>query len=90
MCTHTHTHTHTHTQVLVRPSPAAEDNHPVELSARAPDSSVQISVRSTWWLVEDYAAFAMLCRTMDPNAVLGIVDVLYSINFSLQNFMSEE
>ena len=80
----------TNTQVLVRPSPDQEDNHPVVLSARAPDSSVEITVRSSWWLVEDYAAFAMLSRTMDPNAVLGIVDVVYTINYTIQNFMSDE
>ena len=77
-------------QVLVRPSPSPDDNQPVVLSARAPDSSIQINVRSSWWLVEDYAAFAMLSRTVDPTAVLGIVDVVYTINFTIQNFMNEE
>ena len=77
-------------QVLVRPSPTPEDNQPVVLSARAPDSSIQINVHSSWWLVEDYAAFAMLSRVMDPNAVLGIVDVAYTINYTIQNFLSEE
>ena len=80
----------TASQVLVRPSPTPDDNQPVILSARAPDSSVQINVRSSWWLVEDYAAFAMLSRTVDPTAVLGIVDVAYTINYTIQNFMNEE
>ena len=60
------------------------------LSARAPDSSIQITVHSSWWLVEDYAAFAMLSRVMDPSAVLGIVDVVYTINYSIQSFLNEE
>ena len=80
----------TFSQVLVRPSPSPDDNQPVVVSARAPDSSIQINVRSSWWLVEDYAAFAMLSRTVDPTAVLGIVDVAYTINFTVQNFMNEE
>ena len=80
----------TFSQVLVRPSPSPDDNQPVVVSARAPDSSIQINVHSSWWLVEDYAAFAMLSRTVDPTAVLGIVDVAYTINFTVQNFMNEE
>ncbi len=42
------------------------------------------------WLVEDYAALAMLSRPMDPNALLGVVDATYTVNFTLQRFLKEE
>ncbi len=75
---------------MVRPSSSSKDNHPIEIVARPADSSVQITVQSSWWLVEDYAAFSMLYRQLDPNAVLGIVDTTYTINLTLQNFLKEE
>ncbi len=83
-------HTHTHTQVLVRPSSSAKDNRPIKINPRSADSSIQIVVESSWWLVEDYAAFSMLFRQMDPNAVLGVVDATYTIHLTLTNFLKEE
>ena len=77
-------------QVLVRPSPSSKDNCPIEITPRLPDSSVQIVVHSSWWLVEDYAAFSMLNRQVDPNALLGVVDATYTINLTLQNFLKDE
>jgi hypothetical protein len=76
--------------VLVRPSPLQEDNHPIELLTRQVDASVSIVVHSSWWLVEDYAAFAMLSRPINPSASLGEVDVTYTLNLKLQSFLQEE
>lgn len=77
-------------QVMVRSSSSAKDNRPIEINPRPTDSSVQITVQSSWWLVEDYAAFSMLYRQLDPNALLGIVDSTYTYNLTLQNFLKEE
>lgn len=76
--------------VFVRPSPSPEDNHPIEIIPRHMDSSVTVVVKSSWWLVEDCVAFAMLSRPFDPNASLGVVDVTYTINLKLKNFIKEE
>ncbi|XP_064399023.1 uncharacterized protein LOC135345540 isoform X2 [Halichondria panicea] len=76
--------------VLVRPSSSAKDNRPIKINPRSADSSIQIVVESSWWLVEDYAAFSMLFRQMDPNAVLGVVDATYTIHLTLTNFLKED
>ena len=76
--------------VLVRPSPQQDDNHPIELLTSQADSSVSIIVQSSWWLVEDYATFAMLSRPMNPSASLGEVDVTYTLNLKLENFLQEK
>ena len=76
--------------VLVRPSPLQEDNHPLEVQSRSVDGAVTLTVRSSWWLVEDYVAFATLSRPVDPAASLGVVDVVYSLNLKLQRFLKEE
>ena len=75
--------------VLVRPSPLSEDNHSVVITPRSMDSSVNVLVQSCWWLVEDYAAFSMLARTVDPTSSLGVVDVMYTINLNLQSFIRD-
>jgi hypothetical protein len=75
--------------VLVRPSPASEDSKPVQISARKHDSTILITVFSSWWLVEDYAAFAVLQRPVDPSASLGVVDACYNIPLSIQNYCSD-
>lgn len=76
--------------VLVRPSPLQDDTYPIEVLGRPVDSSVSIVVQSSWWLVEDYAAFAMLSRPINPNASLGEVDVTYTLNLKLESFLKEE
>lgn len=42
------------------------------------------------WLVEDYAAFVMLQRHSDPDAVLGVVDAVYSIALSLDSYCRDK
>ena len=32
----------------------------------------------------------MLSRPMDPSALLGVVDVTYTVSLKLKNFLSEE
>lgn len=76
--------------IFVRPSPLAEDNHSVLVEARQVDSSVSIVVQSSWWLVEDYAAFSMLNRVADPSENLGVVDVVYTLALKLQNFIRDK
>jgi len=76
--------------VFVRPSPLVEDNHSVVVRARQVDSSVSVLVKSSWWLVEDYAAFSMLNRVADPSANLGVVDVEYILEIKLQNFIRDK
>ena len=76
--------------VLVRPSPQSEDNRPIEISPRQVDGSVVVTVQSSWWLVEDCVAFAMLSRPINPTASLGVVDATYSLSLKLQRFLKEE
>ena len=76
--------------VFVRPSPLPEDNHSVVLTARQVDSSISVEVLCSWWLVEDYAAFSMLNRVADPMANLGVVDVTYTLELKLQNFIRDK
>ena len=40
--------------------------------------------------MEDYAAFAMLQRHSDPDAVLGVVDAVYSIALSLDSYCRDK
>lgn len=42
------------------------------------------------WLVEDYAAFAMLQRRAEPSACLGVVDACYTVALSLENYCSDK
>lgn len=74
--------------VLVRPAP--NDNRPIEVTALNMESAIQITVQSSWWIIEDYAALVMLSRPLNPMAYLGQVDGSYTITLSLQNFMSED
>ena len=39
--------------------------------------------------MEDYAAFAVLQRPVDPSASLGVVDACYNIPLSIQNYCSD-
>ena len=42
------------------------------------------------WLVEDYAAFTMLHRSIDPDSHLGIVDATYFASLTVQGFTKKE
>ena len=75
--------------IFVRPSPSSDDNNSIVISPRQVDSSVSIVVHSSWWLVEDYAVFAILGRSIEPSSSLGVIDVVYTINLKLQNFIRD-
>ena len=39
--------------------------------------------------MEDYAAFAMLARPVDPEALLGVVDATYSLTLNPAHFTKD-
>ena len=42
------------------------------------------------WLVEDYATLSSLSRLPQPDSFLGIIESVYTLELSLDNFISEQ